>query len=507
MPVKTQPIGPLGSRRVTRTTALLDCLLLLALSGVLRFGWLDKTSLGGDEFFSVVWSQLDPSFLLGQGALIEPNPPSYYLLLHAWIQAFGATPFMVRLPSAFFSTATVIITYAIGRTLQGRQTALLAAVFAALSPMAIFSAQEARTYALTVMLDGLALLALARYGRGLIVDHMRQWTWLGLFILSVVASFLTHYTSLFFIAACFTVVGLYLVTTRPFSIREALIWCGAGLAIAVCIAKPLIIAVAQSRSPNIAWIDPLGPTTVGRFFIVILTYPGMPKSLMGAICIGLLLVLASPRGAWVRARLDNIELGVLVLVPLAFCLIITGVSLSRPIMLPRVGYWLVIPLCLLLARAVTLQPTKFRCIAAATGTLLIFMLGIGSYLHSGGQEDWRGASQRIATDPRCDGPVLFPGSAGLALMYYEPNLVNRPFYSIRWSQTDPSATDILLLQILHPHTLGPSSFADFVQTHPHTALALRSDKSTMSTMPLTIRGLFEQAPVLFDLRGVSVACF
>ena len=93
--IMSRRISPVKARWI-RSAILLDCTILLILSSVLRFFWLNRSSLWADEIFSVYWSQLDPAFLLGQGEYLEANPPAYYILLRAWTDNAGTSVFAVR---------------------------------------------------------------------------------------------------------------------------------------------------------------------------------------------------------------------------------------------------------------------------------------------------------------------------------------------------------------------------------------------------------------------------
>ena len=190
----------------------------------------------------------------------------------------------------------------------------------------------------------------------------------------------------------------------------------------------------------------------------------------GAVAV-LLIVLAAAL-PWIR--LDRVQFGLVVLVPAVFSLILIGASVSRPILLSRVGVWLTIPLCLLFARAATVQPTVWRRTAAVTVSLLILLSALGHYFLKHQNEDWSGAVRMVALEPKCEGPIIFVRGSGLGLIYYKPSLMTRSLYIAKEKDTDPATASFLLAeQVVHPRIINVGALADFVRTHPLAALVLR----------------------------------
>ncbi len=484
---------------VPRAVTAIDCAALLALACLLRLLWLDRAALWQDELFSVYWSQLGPHFLLGPGARIETNPPAYFLLLGAWIKAAGTSAFAVRLPSALCSAATPLVVYALGRTLFDRPVACLAALFAALNPAVLPYAQEARGYALLALCNGLAMLALARYARA------GAARWLALFAAACVAAFLLHYTAVLFIAACFGAIGLHLLATRPFPRREALAWTGVGLAIALAIALPLAGMTGLVASPNIAWIEKLSPWSVQRFLVELIFGPAvdLTRAARGG-AIGVLLVLAA---LLARRRLDRVQAGILVLIPVLFCLLLIGISLWRPLLLSRVGVWLTIPLSLLLARVASAPRRAWQRAVAAGVVAGVLLCCLGTYFAADRSEDWPGVARLIAAEPRCDGPILFEGGSSLALLYYGPLPPGRPHYAFAIEDTlRATAPFSLAAQMTKPQVLPAGAVAAALRLSPHAVVVIRG--IDLSRAPAAFRDLMAGAAFQVALRGdVHAYCF
>lgn len=147
------------TRRSQWVNLLLACVLLLALA--LRLYRIQAQSLWNDEGTSVALAARSLAAITA-GAANDIHPPLYYYLLHFWMQLVGNSELAVRSLSALLGTLLVLLTYALGRFLEGDVTGLLAALFAALSPFQIYYSQEARMYTLCAFLGALSMLTLLR---------------------------------------------------------------------------------------------------------------------------------------------------------------------------------------------------------------------------------------------------------------------------------------------------------------------------------------------------------
>ena len=132
------------------------------------FLWrLGASSLFIDETFS--WRAAAGSFggVFSSVHATEVAPPGYYLLLHFWIRILGSdSESTMRLLSVLAGVAFVAAVWWLGRELAGDAVGLLAALLAALSPLAVQYAQEVRAYIFVMLCTTVAVAAAVRAAKG-----------------------------------------------------------------------------------------------------------------------------------------------------------------------------------------------------------------------------------------------------------------------------------------------------------------------------------------------------
>jgi mannosyltransferase len=172
---------------------------LTLLAAALRCTTLDLQSFWYDEAFTPV-HVLHPSLWATLRSVVhtENTPPLWYLLEWADARALGTGEVALRLPSALAGIATVPVAWAIGRELvgghtnsSGRRTAAVCALLVAVNPLFVWYSQEARAYALFVLMGALATLCFLRAQREPTPRRMAA------FALSAALALLTHYFAVF----------------------------------------------------------------------------------------------------------------------------------------------------------------------------------------------------------------------------------------------------------------------------------------------------------------------
>ena len=198
--------------------ALMVTVLLLAAG--LRYVTLDRQSFWHDEGNTARLVER-PVVLIIEGAAGDIHPPGYYLLLHLWRAAVGASEFALRSASALCGILTVAVAISLGRQAGGKVSATGAGLMAALHPLSVYYGQEARMYAQLGLCAALTLwMGAALLRRGGRQAKPSQWlrpaTGLAL---CVAAGLYTQYIYLLALVALNTAFGLWWITQRSHSWR------------------------------------------------------------------------------------------------------------------------------------------------------------------------------------------------------------------------------------------------------------------------------------------------
>ena len=243
-------VGLAADRR--RAVVLLVAAMMAG--AILRLARLGSQSYWLDEAFSVLLVRAPWRSFVYQLRTAEANMGFYFVLLRLWDHASDSEA-QVRLLSAIFGIATIPVVAAAAKRLYGGGAALAAAVVMALDPFDLWASQEARGYALVILLVTCSTWAFVRAAApGAHSDadsgapaRARPYLWWALW---VVASALAVYTHLY---ASFVLLAQWLsLAIRPRSVPwRALIVSGAALAVLLV---PMAVFLLSGPHGNIDWI-------------------------------------------------------------------------------------------------------------------------------------------------------------------------------------------------------------------------------------------------------------
>jgi uncharacterized membrane protein len=160
--------------RYKRFWLIVTCAGIL-LGIVFRTAHLGRQSLWLDEGYTA-WMVSHPPQQIVDLIRADTAPPGYYLLLHYWTALVGNSEIALRLPSAVFSIAAMVIALDIARRLLRNRAAVAITAWAlALSYVQVRYAREARAYAF------MGLLAVAAFDSLLMHLRCRHLRWVAVF--------------------------------------------------------------------------------------------------------------------------------------------------------------------------------------------------------------------------------------------------------------------------------------------------------------------------------------
>lgn len=384
------------------------------LTGILCLAGLTSRSLWIDEAIALRIAQtLGWSVLMSDGG----NMPAYYLLLRAWT-VLGDSLFFLRLPSALFATASVGFGYLLAFRLFGRRVAAFSGVLMAVNSSLITYGQEARSYAMTLMLVTAAWLVLD------VALERRTVPWFMFWGALNVLAVASHLFSVFLVAAQLASLALVAPRTLP--------WKGllAGAGLTALGSAPFLAAAAGRGDVQIDWIP---PTSAAAFRQVVLFLGGNnfepsrdPILYLIALAVLVICAVGWSAGIWLaiksfrqngrsRVAWAHAVPAIWLTVPLAGAVVAS--LAAHPLLVPRFFVALIPAGCMLFA--LVLSKVQPRPVTNAVLAVLV-VLGLSGVVRSYGYTDW-GWREIVSYLNRVAGPgeavVVLPGRQMLPLNY------------------------------------------------------------------------------------------
>jgi len=390
--------------------------------------------------------------------LYKTMAPLYYSVEYFWTRLFGPSVASVRVISVLSGTLVLPLVYLFawwffGRDARARRAALLAMLFAALSPMHIYHSQEARQYAFFVLTGIVSAYALLRATRG----GCWYW-WTG----SVAANLAVIYTHPFGIFLPFA-EGLYilLVLARRRTQRPA---CAAWI-----LGHMLVVALwflwiqDMPKDPSMVFGPYVPKITFGRVFADIVgddipgmtsefyftekTWPFLPQGAASALLkvknlFQSLLVLALCAAiAWTALRAwrrfvagreggdaDSTpaeDYALLLLWLFVPPLVLTAMSFFNPVHMPRYTVYSALALYVMLGGAIASIPAAAMRAAAGILTAVLYVYYASTGMPGLNNVDWRSMAKLVQSGSP-DDVVLVHGTdyLNILLFHLDKNAVN-----------------------------------------------------------------------------------
>jgi uncharacterized membrane protein len=436
-----------GEPDTPRNTALLVLAGLIVAGLALRLAvprgiWLD-------EAISIHQARLSLHDLFRNLYYGDRQPPLYHLTLWLTIRAFGDSEFAVRLPSLIAGTLVIPVLYELGRELYDRLTGLIAAAFAAVSPLLIWYSQEVRMYEFVALFGLLALLTQLRVIRQ---GTMLNWA---AYILATAALLWSHYFGLLLIGVQQLVfVGVLIHRQRSGEPVKALAL-GFAYSAAVLLMQLVVLVVFAHHQYQVTSGVAGSPSGTYDYLSFYSVLSNMAWALWGYQPDATTVLLAAMWPLFLLGSLVLLGRGgsrqTMSLAAAAIFLVVLLIAVSafdRSYFEVR-NFLLLVPLVLLLiARLVTgwIRQPRLRLLVAG-GVALTLLLGLADQqLNKSNPRlfDFRGAIEHIKANGGPSSVVLFePSDMRYVLEYYAPNLRSQPLSKPITAATEGSPVFVL----------------------------------------------------------------
>lgn len=381
------------------------------------YGLADKP-LWLDEVSTLHRATIGFSAMLAE-ALHSKHYPSYFALL--WLVAkLGASPWLLRLPSAIFGAIATALVVVIGREADKPRTGIAAGLLLAFSPFDVQYGQEARSYTLVatlilVALWGLVRLACQTTARQATTCEPRsgvRGAWLAygggtlaaLCVLNVAVPWLVA-SNIAAAAIAWRARERRAAFSRRWVITQAAIF---------ALWLPALGAVlyfsngAALEGPG--WALPekwaalwsiIGPVYLDRISAFI-TFDVLPATVPG---LSLAVAGLAAYGAW-RLRHKPHALIVIGCAACVLPLLLLLVSRVTPVLVPRYFAWSAAPFFILVGAGIA-RLTAWRYTAALAGFVLLGLVNLEPYYHAETKPRWDLATARLAAETQPGDVVLF----------------------------------------------------------------------------------------------------
>ncbi len=364
--------------------------LMLAAGAAVRFLFLTRKPFWFDEYFSAEVARISWGNFLHLLWWREANMSLYYALLRLWTE-FGQSEFYIRSLSAAISAATIPAIYWVARQLYDRRVALIASALFTFNAYSVRYAQEARSYALFLLLATLSSGFLIAVGR----EPVRR-NRVGYVLVSVLAVY-AHFYALLLLATHWLALrwvgsgggsGDHSKGQLWLQLRRA--WIAIGIAV-----FPLLVFVAKTGAGPIRWIHRPGLRDLLAFYAHLAGGNGWPLAMIRLLA-GAAAVIPAGRRLWARSQAWETWRSQFLLLWLFFPVALTCLlSFARPVFLGRYMIFCLPALLILVAAGLARMRPPWLLAAALTGVLLLSSHGI-LFVYAKDFDDERDASGAAA---------------------------------------------------------------------------------------------------------------
>jgi uncharacterized membrane protein len=369
---------------------------------------------------------------------LDPHPPLYYVMLHAWMQV-SLNEYWIRLNSIIWSMLTLVVIFYVTRRWYGPMIAGYAALCFAVAPFAVFHSQQVRMYSFLM-----CMAIAAVYFADKFVSDSKPISCAALALILTLCLHAHGMGVLVALSVC-SYIGLGFFSS-PRSDREFPWAFVTAIAAAMVASYP---ALVRNTGVFVRHTQAPGPAEVIEGLSVYLfgMFP-LPITLqwVGVIAMGILLGFASHRSRRARDLLIAFFL-----VPLFATLAVS--HLLRPVWLPRTFAFTLPVVCIVMSTCIGSVSVKrvemggrdgvykIPILIAGTVIAVFFSATLYQQLHPFHFMNFRAAAAHLRSSAR-------PGE-----LIFVPN--ERVLWGLAWYYIGPGSIHPLHLDSLYSPSIGP----------------------------------------------------
>ncbi len=477
--------GVVPSRWLATHATTVGLLAICVVAAAVRVATIDVQSFDDFEAFTVALVRMGYGKMIHAIPSYEATPPLYYTLAWLWARVGGTGEAWLRSLSAIASIATVPVVYLAARTLSSARTALVAAGALALSPAAVWYAQEARAYGLLSFVLALALLFLVREVAdvGSSSRNIAGWS------LAAALAMATHY----FAALVIVPEGIWLAVRARASPRRRLV-----LLWPVVVAGSLL-PLAGSQVSHAGGGEPSQtplPVRVLQTVKQLSVGFNLPAEVPITACALVLCSVAAYAGATTKSRGDRRLAAVGALITAAAVMLLLLLALSGwDYFLSRYLTVALVPAVLVVGAGIASLPRKVSLLVAIALALTFCAAIAGATFSPIGQRpDYRDSLGSLPPPSR-GGRVVIISSNGTHFEIFLHGARSMPATGTRVRELDVVGLDVVGNVHTRPHPAVALVPAGFVLRSSHTGASFTTLVYTAST-PVQVRPallLFQRA--------------
>lgn len=386
--------------------------LFTVLAATLRFCHLfSPDSLWFDELATWALTAKPTLQTMLQNVVEEPCPPGYYVVIWCTRFIFGDSEWSLRLPSLVAGIACVPAAYFTGKEYWGRAEGLMASLLIAITPVAVYYSQQARSYSLLILFSFFIAYAAKRIlnGNRRFFDHV-------FLIVALYVSLTLHYFAAFTVLYFVGVMVWSTIARRDKKLFLSTCLCSLFTLLLISPILPVYFRDVFHPVTRLSWIPQPTAETVRDSYTWIWSYDTLGLYLMYA---SLGLALAK----WSLKRSSGASGGSsgVVIFSLSILLILSSVYVismySSSIFVRRSLLILLPSYILLMAYGSVPGPPKLRFLAAAPWLVTAFFIYFPAHEFTlEGKEDWRAALRWAGT--KSPSSELFISAPSFTKYYY-----------------------------------------------------------------------------------------